>query len=58
MLGLVEFNGSRKNNIVLAAESIREISVDPAHIAVFKDTNPDCPPESRYKAIIRAANAR
>lgn len=58
VLGLVEFNGSRKNNIVLEAESIQGISVDPVHIAVFKDSNPDCPPESRYKAIIRAANAR
>ena len=57
-LGLIEFNGSKQNNIVLAAESIAEISVDPGHIAVFKDANPHCPPEARYKAVIRAANAR
>ena len=57
-LGLVEFSGSKQNNIVLAAESIREISVDPAHIAVFKDTNPQAPPEARYKAVILAKNER
>ena len=56
-LGLVEFNGSKQNNIVLAAGSIKEIPIDPSHIAVFKDANPQCPPEAKYKAVIRAGNA-
>ena len=35
-LGLVEFNGSKRNNIVLAAESIKEVSIDQSHIAFSK----------------------
>ena len=39
-LGLVEFRGSKKNNIILSGEI--------CHAFVpFKDTNPDCPPEQR-----------
>jgi hypothetical protein len=55
-LGLVEFDGSKQNNIVLAAESVPTISIDPAHIAVFKDGNPQCSPEARYKAVIRSGS--
>lgn len=51
-LGLVEFNGSKRNNIILGPESIKEVTVDLLHIAVFKDSNPSCPPDARYKAII------
>ncbi|MEX2577983.1 MAG: hypothetical protein WD342_02905 [Verrucomicrobiales bacterium] len=54
-LGLVEFEGSAANNIVLAPETFGEVKSDPGHPAVFKDENPDCPPEARYKAIIRAS---
>ena len=44
-LGLVEFGGSKKNNIILSGEI--------CHAFVpFKDTNPDCPAEHRYKAIV------
>ena len=53
-LGLVDFEGSTQNNIVLAEGTIKEIPVDPAHIAVFKDSNPKCPPGEQYKAIIRS----
>ena len=51
-LGLFEFDGSRKNNIVVTPESVAAIHGDPASTAVFKDANPDCPPESRYKCVI------
>lgn len=51
-LGLFEFAGSKKNNIILTPESVAEIQGDPAHTAVFKDANPDCPPNARYKCII------
>ena len=53
-LGLHEFNGSKKNNIVLSPEKAGSAVSDPAHPAVFKDENPDAPPDARYKAIIRA----
>ncbi|MCK5806204.1 MAG: hypothetical protein KAI66_25455, partial [Lentisphaeria bacterium] len=43
-LGLFEFNGSKANNIVWAG-------VGTHNFAPFKDTNPDCSPEARYKAL-------
>ncbi len=46
-LGLVEFNGSKQNNIIWADSKI----VDAGHPAVFKDTNPEAAPDARYKAI-------
>ena len=51
-LGLFEFDGSKKNNIILTPESVAAIGGDPAHTAVFKDANPDCPADARYKCII------
>lgn len=43
-LGLVEFNGSKQNSVVLLGRG--------AHcFAPFKDTNPACKPEQRYKAL-------
>ncbi|MEQ9409425.1 MAG: hypothetical protein RIK87_16935 [Fuerstiella sp.] len=54
-LGLVEFNGSTANNIVLAPTVFGDVTSDPGHPAVFRDDNPTCPPEARYKAIIRSA---
>lgn len=46
ILGLFEFNGSKENNIVW--DGIGTHCFTP-----FKDANPDCPPESKYKAISR-----
>ena len=54
-LGLVEFNGSKANNIVMASQTIGDVTSDPVHPAVFYDDNPKCPPNARYKAIIRSA---
>lgn len=54
-LGLIEFQGSKANNIVMAPETFGGVKSDPGHPAVFKDDNPACPPEARYKAIIRAS---
>ncbi len=46
-LGLFEFDESTHNNIVLA-------SLPATHnFAPFLDTNPDCPPASRYKAVAK-----
>lgn len=43
-LGLFEFNGSKDNNIVWAG-------IGAHNFAPFKDLNPACPPEARYKAV-------
>jgi|LSQX01.1.fsa_nt_gb hypothetical protein len=51
-LGLFKFAGSKTNNIILTPESVAAINGDPAHTAVFKDANPDCPADARYKCVI------
>ncbi len=51
-LGVVEFQGSKQNNLILNAEMVQEIGGSPAHTAVFKDTNPDCPAGELYKMVI------
>ena len=43
-IGLFEFAGSKRNNIVWAQEHLDNFTP-------FKDTNPDCPPDERYKAL-------
>lgn len=46
-LGLVEFNGSKKNNIIL-----KEIHGGMAHdFSPFHDENPAASPQARYKAV-------
>ena len=44
-MGICEFNGSKQNNIVWAGPEGTHA------FAPFKDTNPDCKPEQRYKAV-------
>ncbi len=46
-LGLIEFAGSTKNNIVRTGELCHDFSP-------FVDANPACPPEARYKAVAAA----
>ncbi len=45
-LGLFEFNGSKENNIVWDG-------IGTHCFVAFKDGNPKCPPEARYKGIAR-----
>jgi hypothetical protein len=45
-LGLVEFNGSKDNNIVLSEFGTHNFTP-------FKDTNSDCPAAALYKAVAR-----
>ncbi len=45
-LGLFEFNGSKQNNIVLTGLGTHNFTP-------FLDTNPDCAPEAKYKAVGR-----
>ena len=52
-LGVVEFEGSRANNLILNEAMVAEIGGSPAHTAVFLDANPDCPQAERYKIIMR-----
>ncbi len=57
-LGLHEFKGSKKNNIVMVPGKAGSAVADPGHPAVFKDENPDAPADARYKAIIRSGKPR
>ncbi len=43
-LGIHEFEGSKANNIVWVGKGAHNFTV-------FKDSNPACPPEARYKAV-------
>lgn len=51
-LGIVEFEGSKNNNLVLDEAMVSDIGGSPAHTSAFKDSNPDCPHEERYKIVI------
>jgi len=46
-----EYTGTTRNNIVLWPTRQWRHASD--NFAVFKDTNPNCPPEARYKAVGR-----
>ena len=46
-LGLCEYNGSKQNNILLDHNAIQGID----NFMVFRDDNPACEPEKKYKAI-------
>ncbi|PYV14840.1 MAG: hypothetical protein DMG07_11020 [Acidobacteria bacterium] len=51
-LGLVSFQGSTRNNIVLGEDTVRIPGVDKLrvdHFAIFKDSNPDCRRGEEYK---------
>jgi hypothetical protein len=43
-LGLIDFGGSKKNNIIWTGQESH-------NFAPFKDANPACKPEQRYKAL-------
>lgn len=47
-LGLVEFNGSKENNLFL--DDIE--TTEPHDFCPFVDTNPDCTPDARFKALV------
>jgi hypothetical protein len=51
-LGLVAFNGSKENNIVLTSGPLGDVTLQVGEAAYFKDENPDSPPEARYKALV------
>jgi hypothetical protein len=47
VLGLHEFEGSKENNIIATGPAAHNFTA-------FKDTNPQCAPEARYKALGRS----
>ena len=50
ILGMVEFNGSRQNNIIMDKEAFRAFDfVTFDNMSVFFDENPSCPPDEKYK---------
>ena len=51
--GICEFKNSKANNIIVNAEMFKAVGGDPAHTAAFYDANPACPPDQRYKVVIR-----
>jgi hypothetical protein len=57
-LGLVEFEGNRRNNIVLAPDSLRGIDISAGDTAVFPDTNPACQEGAEYKALVPGGSPR
>jgi len=61
-LGLVDYKGSKENNIVLAHGPVpgaaRGVRIDAAHPAVFRDANPDAPADARYKALYLAGSPK
>jgi len=46
-LGLVEFGGTKRTNILFPPQ---RAPFEPG--CVFRDTNPACPPDQRYKAVV------
>ncbi len=56
-LGLHDFQGSKKNNIVMVSGTCGSLKVDAGHPAVFKDGNPDAAPDAGYKAILRSSDS-
>ncbi|QDT42172.1 hypothetical protein Pan241w_22530 [Gimesia alba] len=59
-LGLFSFppgSGNKQNNIVIGKayrDWMKSAKPDPVHPAVFKDENPACPADAKYKAILRS----
>ena len=52
-LGLVEYEGSTANNIVIPSGWMGGMHLSAAEAAVFKDENPTAPADARYKAVVR-----
>ena len=57
-LGVIEYRGSRQNNLVLDKDMVAEVGGSPAHTSVFKDANPACPETERYKIIMAGSKPR
>jgi len=52
-LGIIDYQGSKANNIVLDDRDVGRASPFAVSAAMFKDENPAAPPDAKYKAMIR-----
>lgn len=51
-LGIVEFEGSKNNNIIFDMDMFKELDfINFDNFSVFYDENPLCPPDEKYKMI-------
>ena len=51
-LGIVEFQGSRENNLILNREMLKAFDFATFdNMSVFYDENPACPPDEKYKMV-------
>ena len=57
-LGMVEFEGDRKTNIVLAPHSLAGIDLGAGDTAIFRDANPAGEENAPYKALVPARRPR
>ena len=57
-LGLVQYKGSDRNNIVLSPKSFPGIELSAGDTAIFPDTNPACQEGAEYKALVPGKSPR
>ena len=59
-LGLVEYNGSKENNIIFKSGVHFGLTepIDAAHTTLFLDENPDASADAKYKAIATTKGAK
>ena len=57
-VGIVEFNGSKENNILFASGDWEGANINAGHIALAKDENPGAAPDARYKGFVLSAKPR
>lgn len=57
-MGLVEYEGSRDNNILVSPESLGGIELSAGDTVVFRDSNPASQESAAYKAIVPSSSPR
>ncbi|APZ90691.1 hypothetical protein [Fuerstiella marisgermanici] len=57
-LGLVEFQGTTENNIVLLDHLMGSMKLNAGYVAATKDANPAAPHDARYKAMFVTSNPK
>ena len=57
-LGLVEFRGSKENNLILLDYQIGKMKVYAGYPAITKDENPAAGPDAKYKSMWVTANPK
>ena len=57
-LGMVEFEGDRNINIVLAPQSLAGIDLSAGDTAIFRDANPAAEENAPYKALVPGRRPR